>query len=295
MLTADSPLPLRIAGYLSERFPPVVYTVLVVLFFGSAVLNAAALTAAPFSWRVLLGAPVVWLVFFHLRVFDEHKDFSLDVAAHPERLLSRGVVTLPLLARLAGLAILIEALLSVLLGWHALAAWAAALTFSLLMRLEFGIGEWLSARILLYAVTHNPIVGLLALVGFFSLGVGFTPSFLWYVAAASVASLAFELGRKIRLPEEEVAGVDSYSSVHGRDRAGLILSGIIVLAAGLTGVAIWTVSPGIGLRMLSAGLVLIGALIGIVEARPGRPAKKVELGSALFLLITLLAMGVAAW
>ncbi|MDG1479962.1 MAG: hypothetical protein P8R54_10235 [Myxococcota bacterium] len=295
MLTADSPLSLRIAGYLGERFPPVVYTVLVVLFFGSAVLNASALTAAPLSWRVLLGAPVVWLVFFHLRVFDEHKDFSLDVIAHPERLLSRGVVTLPLLARLAGAAILMEGLLSVLLGWPALAAWAAALVFSVLMRLEFGVGEWLSSRILLYAVTHNPIVGLLALVGFFSIGAGFSPRFLWYVAAASLASLAFELGRKIRLPEEEIAGVDSYSSVHGRARAGLILSGVILGAAGLTGVAVWTVSPSVGQHALSGVLVLLGALVGIVEARPGRPAKKVELGSALFLLIILLAMGIAAW
>jgi hypothetical protein len=295
MLTADSPLLLRIAGYLGERFPPAVYTLLVALFFGSAVLNAAALTAAPLSGRVLLGAPVVWLVFFHLRVFDEHKDYSLDLTAHPERLLSRGIVTLPLLARLAGIAIIIEALLSMLIGWHAAAAWAAALAFSVLMRLEFGIGEWLSARILLYAVTHNPIVGLLALLGFFCLGAGFTTQFLWFVAAASVASLAFELGRKIRLPQEEHAEVDSYSSVHGRERAGLILSGIILLGTGLAGAAIWTVSPGLVQLAISGGLVMIGALVGIVEARPGRPAKKVELGSSLFLLITLLAMGVAAW
>jgi hypothetical protein len=295
MLTADSPLHLRIAGYLGERFPPVVYTILVVLFFGSAVLNTAALTGAEITGRALLGAPVVWLVFFHLRVFDEHKDHVLDAVAHPERLLSRGVVTLPLLARLAGIAILAEATLSVLIGPYAVAAWAAALVFSVLMRLEFGVGEWLSSRILLYAVTHNPIVGLLALVGFFSLGVAFEPRFLWYGAAASVASLAFELGRKIRLPEEEVPGVDSYSSVHGRGRAGAILSVVILVGAGLGGVALLTLAPGSQRLAISVALLVVGALVGIVEARPGRPAKQVELGSSVFLLISLLAMGVAAW
>ena len=295
MLTADSPTHRRIAGYLSERFPPGIYTVLVVLFFGSAVLNTAALTGAVIPPRVLLGGVVVWLVFFHLRVFDEHKDHAQDVIAHPERLLSRGVVTLPLLARLAAVAILIEAGLSALIGPYALVAWAAALIFSALMRVEFGVGEWLSRRILLYAVTHNPIVGLLAMVGFASLGVAFDARYLWYVAAASVSSLAFELGRKIRLPEEEIPGVDSYSSVHGRTRAGLILALVVGLGTACAAMAIVVVSPPQARLVVTASLLAVGALAGIVEARPGRPAKKVELGSSVFLLISLLAMGVAAW
>jgi len=157
------------------------------------------------------------------------------------------------------------------------------------------VGAWLSRRILLYAVTHNPIVGLLAVVGFFSLGVAFEPRFLLYVAASSVASLAFELGRKIRLPAEEIAGVDSYSSVHGRAWAGLILSGVILTGTGLGAVAIQVADPAPGRLAISALLLLVAALVGIVEARPRRPAKMVELGSSVFLLISLLAMGVAAW
>ena len=295
MLTADSPLHLRIAGYLGERFPPGPYTVLVVLFFGSAILNAAALTGTAIPLPALLGGLTVWLVFFHLRVFDEHKDHDLDVTAHPERLLSRGVVTLPLLARLAGLAILIEVAVSVVIGPLAVLGWAAALIFSVLMRVEFGVGSWLSKRILLYAITHNPIVGLLAMYGFFCLGASFEPRFLWYVAAVSLGSLAFELGRKIRLPEEEIAGVDSYSSVHGRGRAGLMLSGIMVTATGCAVMAVVTLSPST-VQLIVTGLLLVaGTAVGIMGARPGRPAKKVELASSVFLLISLLAMGVAAW
>jgi hypothetical protein len=110
-----------------------------------------------------------------------------------------------------------------------------------------------------------------------------------------VASLAFELGRKIRLPEEEIAGVDSYSSVHGRGRAGMILSGVILAGTGLSAAAIWTLSPSTGRAIVTASLLVVGAVVGIVESRPGRPAKKVELGGSVFLLISLLAMGVAAW
>jgi hypothetical protein len=69
-ITADSPLALRVVGYLAERFPPVVYTLLVVLFFGSAKAVAEALGGpgiGPVSWvgavvAELVGWPVVSVV-----------------------------------------------------------------------------------------------------------------------------------------------------------------------------------------------------------------------------------------
>ena len=93
----DAPWPRRLGGWTRERFPPVVYTLLVVLFHAAAVLVARGLTAEG-GWAPQ-AAVVVWLVFLHLRVFDEHKDFEKDREAYPDRLLSRGVVTLTLLAR----------------------------------------------------------------------------------------------------------------------------------------------------------------------------------------------------
>ena len=110
-----------------------------------------------------------------------------------------------------------------------------------------------------------------------------------------MGSLAFELGRKIRLPEEEISGVDSYSSVHGRARAGRILSLVVVLGAVFAVMAIGAVAPPQGRLVVTTSLLAAGTLAGILTSRPGRPAKNVELGSSVFLLISLLAMGVAAW
>jgi len=296
VLDPDSPLSSRILGYLSERFPPGPYTVLVVLFFGSAVLVARDLAAAPaalpepVAW---LGAPVVWLVFFHLRVFDEHKDHTQDAVAHPERLLSRGVVSLGLLARLGAAAVLFQIAGSAVVGWTALAAWAATFAFTVAMRAEFGVGAWLNKHLLIYAVTHNPVVGLLAVYGWACAGVPFVPAFGWYIAAVSLGSLSFELGRKINLPDEETAGVDSYSSVLGRGRAGVMLTVISVAAAACSAVCVWLVGAGWG---LGVGLVLV--LVGLVAvaamARDGQPAKRVELGSSVALLASMLGMGLAA-
>lgn len=295
MLTPQSPLSSRISGYLGERFPPGPYTVLVALFFGSAVLVSRDLSGAAAlpPWPAWLGAPVVWLVFFHLRVFDEHKDHVKDAVAHPERLLSRGVVTLPLLARLGIAAVLVQLVLSAIVGPTALAVWAATFAFTVAMRVEFGVGAWLNRHLLIYAVTHNPVVGLLAAYGWACSGVPFHPSVGWYIAAASLGSLAFELGRKINLPEEEVDGVDSYSSVFGRAQAGALLSAVLLASAGTASVTVFLSAEGWGL-WAGLGLVALGTLAGVAFALPKHPAKKVELGSSVALLTALLGMGLAA-
>ncbi|MFT4975759.1 MAG: hypothetical protein ACI8S6_001652 [Myxococcota bacterium] len=295
MLTDRSPLPARLLGYLDERFPPGPYTVLVALFFGSAVLVArdlagASTLPAPEAW---LGAAVVWLVFFHLRIFDEHKDHADDAVAHPERLLSRGVVTLTLLARLAGAAILVQLVLSAIIGPAALIAWAATLAFTVLMRFEFGVGGWLGRHLIVYAVTHNPVVGLLAVYGWACAGVPFHTSMIAYITAASLGSLAFELGRKINLPEEEIDGVDSYSSVLGRGRAGALLAVTLLASAAAASASVLLVAEGWG-RLVGMALVLIGLVAGLAGARSGKRAKSVELGSSVALLASLLAMGLAA-
>ena len=297
MLTPRSPLPARLWGYLGERFPLAPYTVLVVLFFGSAALVSRALAGlsalpAPQAW---LGAPAVLLVFLHLRVFDEHKDHARDQVTHPERLLSRGVVTLRLLAGVGLLAIGLEAGLSALVGPLALLWWALTLLFTLLMRYEFGVGGFLNQHMLLYAVTHNPVVGLLAVYGYACAGAPFQATFLLYVLAASLGSLAFELGRKLHLPDEEVAGVDSYSSVYGRATAGRILAAIELLTGLSAAGVVWLVAGTPWQRGVGLGLLALGVAWGVWSTRPDQRSKRVELSSSVVLLLSLLAMGVAAW
>jgi hypothetical protein len=293
-INTDSPLALRIAGYLAERFPPLVYTLLVVLFFGSAQAVAVALGGSgigPVSW---LGAVVVWLIFFHIRVFDEHKDFGQDRHTHPERLLSRGVVTLPLLAKMGAIAIVLEVALSASLGLHALLWWVLSFAFTVAMLKEFGIGAWLGPKILTYAISHNPVVALTCVYAWACSGADWHPAFLCYVACISFAMLAFELARKIHLPEEEIEGVDSYTSVHGRGRAIWMLRGTMLLAMDgglatlyfLEGDLVWTF-PGF--------LLLSAFAMGMLATGMTAPSKRVEGGVSAFLLLSFAALWGAAW
>lgn len=294
MLTPKSPRIHRIIGYLQERFPPGPYTVLVALFFGSAVWVAQGLTAAPSipNPYVWLGAPVLWLVFFHLRVFDEHKDHRHDQNAYPDRLLSRGVVTLTLLTRLGMAAVLLQMVLSAWIGQTAVLAWTVTFGFTVAMRMEFGIGGWLNRHLLLYAITHNPVVGLLAVYAWACTGLAFANGFGLYIAAVSLGSLAFEMGRKLRLPSEEIPGVASYSSVLGRGRAGVLLMGVIIAAALCALGVTWMVGEGWG-SVIGGVVVVLGALMGCIPCG-SKPAKAVENGSSIALLSSMLGMAIAA-
>jgi len=295
LLTANAPLHRRLGGYLAERFPPVVYTILVALFVGSAQLLARAQdpegAVHPRAW---LGAVVVWLAFLHLRLMDEQKDFAQDKETHPDRLLSRGVVTLPLLKRMLWGVLVVEAGVVWMLGTEAQIGWAVMVCFTVAMRLEFGVGAWLSKHIVLYAITHNPVVGLLAIFAHASTGLRLRADYLPYVLLVSVASLAFEVARKTREPEEEIPGVESYSSALGRRGAAALLTGLSMLTVLLGLWTLWPLMAGVA-GVIAVSLLCLSGLVAVCLALPGQPAKRVELGGSLLLLLAFVAVGVAAW
>ena len=275
-----------------ERFPPAAYTVLVGLFTTSAVMLVGRQTAVAPSFDVVLRAgAVVLLVFLHLRLMDEHKDYAADAAAYPDRCLSRGVVTLPLLFRLGVVAVVLEAVLAVSLSIEAAVAWVVCLIFTLLMRFEFGVGAWLSRRLLLYAITHNPVVALLAFFLWTVAGGAHDRLLALYIGIVSVGSLAFEIGRKIRLPEEEIVGVDSYSSVLGKGAADRLLAGLrLVTGLGLLALGVALEEVLLGGMALGLQLVLAGFLL-----RGPRRAKVTEGVATIGLLLDFIWVGVMAW
>lgn len=293
----------KLPAYVVERFPPVAYGLLVGLFFGSSVLVAHALGGG--EWTGWAGAAVVLAVFFHLRVFDEHKDFDSDVAAYPERVLSRGDVTLKDLKIAGGVAIATEIGVAGLLGPKVAIAWGATFVFTLLMAKEFFVGEWLSKRLVLYAITHNPVVAGLAVVGWACTDAAWHPAFLAYVAMVSLGSLGFEVGRKFRMPGEEIPGVDSYTSVLGRKKALLLLWASMVGAVTSFAVLLrfldegflarnWPeVMPLDGMGSVMVMLLAISPAILMVHKEAG--AKKVETASTLVLLLCMLLSGAFAW
>jgi cbb3-type cytochrome oxidase subunit 3 len=108
------------------------------------------------------------------------------------------------------------------------------LVFSMGMRVEFFIGSFIEPRPLTYAVTHQPIMFLLA--GFLYLAAGvpaqrlLDPLLLCHQAASFGGLFAFEIARKLRAPEDETATELTYSKAHGQKRAAAVAA-LLLLAA----------------------------------------------------------------
>src|SRR5687767_2798351 len=117
---AEAPFAHRFKLYLDERFPVAVN---LTLFAALTLAIQAAAQATDggrllVSWRTGVVFLTLTLITLHLRLMDESKDYEEDKIAHPERLVSRGVITLAELNRVAAIVIGIEVLLAFLLGWH---------------------------------------------------------------------------------------------------------------------------------------------------------------------------------
>src|SRR5512137_1173348 len=100
-------------AYLQERFPPQANGVLIASYFAANYFLAHGVSlpaGAPLAltWRFPAGCLVLLLMFFHMRVIDEHRDYEQDCIVYPDRILSRGLVTLQQLRRIGIAAVLIE-------------------------------------------------------------------------------------------------------------------------------------------------------------------------------------------
>ncbi len=238
---STSPFRARLSAYLKERFPLVQYGILIASYCSSNHFLAQALTrpGRPVFYDApsIAGAAALFCMFFHLRVFDEHKDYEEDLRNYPDRILSRGLISLTHLKILGAGAIGLEILLGALVSPAALTAVLAALLFSLLMLKEFFASEWLREHFLLYTASHMLIMPLFALM-IYSFTTGrfpweAPPLFLLYAAVGLIVTLNWEVSRKIRAPEDEIRDLGSYSGIFGTYGAAYLVILIRVVDTGL--------------------------------------------------------------
>lgn len=295
-------LPGKLWAYLLERFPPGP-----TLLYGGALFCAAwglagrLPGATPGGWSApVLGSLVFFLALLHVRLMDEHKDDQDDRIAHPDRLLSRGVVTLRDLKGLLVVVVAAEIVLAALLGLPALLTWAALFGFTLLMLFEFGVGAWLSRHLGWYLISHQAMVLLMVLFAASTrLSLPSIAPTSWLALAVLAlamicATVTFELGRKTWNPEREHAHADSYTRVWGRPRTVAT-----TMAVALTGLLAWAwLLPAVGASWIplavtaAATLSLMAAELAFLRDPSRARSKLVELAGALYALSALIGAAV---
>ncbi|MFK7768586.1 MAG: UbiA family prenyltransferase [Mariniblastus sp.] len=292
------PLSARIKAYLDERFPMVSHGVLILSYYSSNQFLAEVLTRPNDKLRYtigsVLGAITLFCMFLHLRVFDEHKDYDDDLKHYPDRVLQSGVVTLMHLKILGAIAIGLEIVFA--LVWMptgkpaALVAVMIAIGYSVLMLNEFFVRDWLKRHFLIYTISHMLVMPIFAMVVYsFTTGEYPWEAPLWFWVYAFVGffvTLNWEISRKIRAPEEEIAGVDSYTKIlgtYGAAYAVLIVRIIDTLIVAWVG---WHIGASQWFYCALVALFLI-CLVGFFQFRfntNAKTAKRMETYAGLYII-----------
>lgn len=292
-LSTHSSLGARILAWAHERFPAENGLLCLVLYAAALSAGRAALPGpVTLSLRDGIGFLAAYGFLLMLRVFDEHKDYAIDLQNHPQRVLQRGLITLGHLKVLGGIAIAVQLGASLLVDrglgpvtWR----WLAVMAYSSLMAREFFIGEWLGQRLVLYAVSHMVVLPM-SVVWLMQMGAGAAElparSYL-LCGVAMLSGFAFEVGRKTRAPEDERDTVDSYTKALGLRGAVAVLA---LLGLGLGGVAAAALWDGPLGRMTAAAAGLLGllplpALLRFVRHPTPRGAKLNQAALALVSLV----------
>jgi hypothetical protein len=280
-LTLEAPLSRRLLAWAAERFPAG-------NAFGSAILVVGALAvgrgaaSGPLSLGPLDALSLVAGVSFYLllRVLDEHKDYDEDVANFPERVLSRGLVTLTHVKAVGVLCLFLQ--LGTALAadggiGRVTTAWALVVGYALLMLREFFVPAWLKPRLVLYALSHV-LVSPLATLWFYLVGVrggSIGPELLWLGLLSYATMLTFEVTRKTLGPEEELPGVDSYSKRLGQRRAVVLIAAVLGVALAATVLLLRELGASTGAAFITASFfVPVAASLARFLRAPSAAARK---------------------
>lgn len=297
------PFSKRLKLYLDERFPLATHVVVVFAFFFSNYFLAERLLhpgPASLGPRVIAGMLVVLLTFFLLRIFDEFKDYARDVVAHPERVVSRGIMPLSELKRMGWGVVAVLAAFNAFLGWQALAAYVFVIGFALLMFKEFFVGEWLNRHILTYAITHQGITPLLCayvyVVALAPQGGAWHEVFWLQLLMGAGTGLGWEISRKVRMPEDEHPQIETYSKRYGPMGASAIAFLSLSVGAGSA------VAAGLqtGFPIFAFGLLGLGWLVAAFGFGKfwTKPTPKGAIGldnwAAVLMLLCYIAIAVGA-
>ena len=284
--------------YQRERFPIFAHGLLIAAFSSSAV-SYSAMLRGQMPRLISIGVAFVtcFLFFLQLRIADEFKDFEEDSRYRPYRPVPRGLIKLRELGILFVIAAAIQLTLALALNWRLALVLAGVWIYLALMSREFFVRDWLKARPFTYMWTHMLIMPQIDLYATATdwIGSGGGPPrgvmlFLW---VSFFNGMVIEIGRKIRAPQDEEEGVDTYSRVWGR--AGAVAAWLIAIAltAAFALMAAWRIHFLFIAAIFLSILILAAAIIAIryLSDPSTSRAKSIEIMSGIWTLMMYLNLG----
>ena len=203
----------------------------------------------PIIWYKLLPLfIIIFMFFFQLRITDEFKDYEEDLKYRSYRPVQRGVISLKTLRKIGIATVIVQIILAHIINPKLIYFMLLVWVYMFLMTKEFFIKNWLTEKILIYALSHVVIMIFITLVivkgtGYIlqdhfsetlylllekyekNIFIGLIPLF----ALNYLNGIVLEIGRKTRRADEEEHGVQTYSKLWGRKKAVIILSLLFII------------------------------------------------------------------
>jgi len=160
--------------------------------------------------------------FMLLRISDEHKDFEEDANYRPYRPVQRGLVTLRELRIVGIILVAAQLLLTVWIDAKLLLLLLAVYVWFLLMTNEFFVPKWLKSHPVIYLASHMMILPLINLyttsIEWLPRGGGLSFGLVLFMVSTFWGGTVIEIGRKLRAPQNEEHGVETYTALWGSER-----------------------------------------------------------------------------
>ena len=238
--------------YLRERFPLPVYLLLVGGFVGSG----ATLSGKPLTMMGMATAFIAVLSFFGLlRLMDELKDYDIDLIAHPERPLPRGLLGVrqvkKVIVKWEFLMLALTPFLGFSFNWAAAGVYLLMIGHLWLMYKEFYVSEWIEKHTLVYAFSHQLVlIWVCSFCVVIANQAGLSNAETWWYGGLILGSFfTYEVCRKLD-PSAHIL-LRTY-----RKLFGLTLTGVLVLFTNLiAGFSAWKLGLGFPLWLASAAVV----------------------------------------
>jgi 4-hydroxybenzoate polyprenyltransferase len=287
--------------YQAERFPIFGHGLLIAAFSFSAICFSVLLRGQV-TWprldTVLVGFLSAFLFFLQLRLADEFKDFEEDSRYRPYRPVPRGLVTLRELGWVGLLTALVQLGLALWLEPGLALLLVGVWLYMGLMSQEFFRRNWLKARPVVYMASHMLIVPLIDLYttacDWLVVGADIPHTgLIWFLVTSFFNGVVIEIGRKIRAPQDEEYGVESYSALWGPHRAVLAWLGALLLTALSAWLAAYEINFAGPVGSVLVVLLGLASLIAwrFLQFPTSQRAKLIETMSGLWTIIMYLSVG----
>jgi 4-hydroxybenzoate polyprenyltransferase len=209
--------------FTKERFDPISHLLMILVFVTVHLLfvnklQSTSLNSLSISFLLI----AVTFFYFKLRLYDEVKDYELDVVINPTRPLPRGLLKHIDMYKGIIFCIFLELFCFGFRGLNAVLAVSFAISYSLLMYKEFFIKDYIRPHLTTYAITHTIVTSFLSIAIFtFINQKTFIENinnifFIFFALSNWMLFNIFEFGRKTFVNSEERPNIDTYSSLFGK-------------------------------------------------------------------------------